>query len=151
MQDLASQPAFNVYALCTIVLCLNLLVLWAYSGVVRGKSKRTPNHEDASTVAKGADLSEEKTPEEARVLRAHTNALANIVPFLAVGLLYALYGAPPTMAWIFFGGFTVARLGHTFAYLGGKQPWRTLCFALGVLFTLGVMVQIARIAIARMM
>jgi microsomal prostaglandin-E synthase 1 len=151
MQELASQPAFNIYALCAVVLCLNLLGLWAYSGVVRGKSKRTPNTEDASTVSKGSDLSDEKTPEEARVLRAHMNALANIVPFLALGLVYVITGAPALMAWIFFGGFTVMRVGHSFAYLGGKQPWRTICFALGVLLTFGVMIQIARIAIARMM
>jgi microsomal prostaglandin-E synthase 1 len=35
--------------------------------------------------------------------------------------------------------FTAARLAHTFAYLGGRQPWRTLSFTLGALTTLVLM------------
>jgi len=151
MQDLASLPAFNIYALCAVVLCLNMLGLWGYSGGVRGKSKRTPNPEDVTTVSKGHEVNSEDSPEMQRVLRAHRNALANIMPFLVLGLLYVIYGATAQMAWIFFGGFTVMRLGHTFAYLAGKQPWRTICFALGGLITLGLMIQVARLAVARMM
>jgi glutathione S-transferase len=151
MQDLASLPAFNIYALCTVVLCFNMLGLWGYSGGARTKAKRTPNPEDVSTVSKGAELRDTPSPEEARVLRAHMNALVNILPFLPLGLLYVIYGATPLMAWIFFGSFTVVRLGHTLAYLGEKQPWRTICFALGGLITFGLMIQVARLAIARMM
>jgi prostaglandin-E synthase 1 len=151
MQDLASLPAFNIYALCTVVLCLNLLALWGYSGGVRGKSRRTPNPEDVTTVSKGHEVNSQDSPEMERVLRAHRNALVNILPFLPLALIYVIYGATPLMAWIFFGGFTVVRLGHSFAYLGGKQPWRTICFALGGLITFGLMIQVARIAVARMM
>jgi uncharacterized MAPEG superfamily protein len=151
MQELASQPAFQIYSLCTLVLCLNMLGLWGYSGGVRGKSKLTPNPEDVTTVSKGHEVSAEDSPEMARVLRAHRNAIANILPFLPLGLIYVIDGASAKMAWILFGGFTVARLGHSFAYLGGKQPWRTLCFAIGGLFTLALMVEVARATIARMM
>lgn len=43
------------------------------------------------------------------------------------------------MAWAVFGVFTFARLAHSFTYLGGKQPWRTLSFALGGVATVTLM------------
>jgi microsomal prostaglandin-E synthase 1 len=151
MQDLANEPAFAIYALCTVVLCLNLLGLWGWSGGVRGKTKTTPNSEDATTVAKGAKVLDDEPPEVARVLRAQRNADVNVVPFLVLGLLYVINGASARAAWIMFGGFTLARIGHTFAYLGGKQPWRTLFFVAGGVITLALMVQVVRGSIARLM
>lgn len=136
MTNLASQPAFVAYAVSLIVLSLNLLFLWGYSGGVRSKTKTTPNKEDASTIAKGAKLIEGDPPEVARVLRAHRNAMANVVPFAILGLVYVLAGGSGTVALWVFGIFTVARLGHTVAYLGEKQPWRSLFFGLGGATTL---------------
>jgi uncharacterized MAPEG superfamily protein len=133
MQPLASNPAFVAYAIMAIVLSLNMLVLWAYSGAVRGKTKTTPNPEDAG---RGATVAETEPPEVARVLRAHRNATANILPFMILGLVYVLVGAPAMAAQLVFGGFTVVRLAHSVAYLGGKQPWRSIFFGLGGLATL---------------
>jgi uncharacterized MAPEG superfamily protein len=48
----------------------------------------------------------------------------------------------------YFGTFIVARLGHTFAYLSGKQPFRSLFFAVGQLAITGMAVQIVRTALA---
>jgi uncharacterized MAPEG superfamily protein len=151
MEELASQPSFRIYALCAVVLCLNMLGLWGWSGGVRGKTKTTPNPEDTGTTAKGAKVLDDDPPEVARVLRAQRNADVNIMPFLVLGLLYVIDGASVRAAWILFGGFTVARLGHTFAYLNGKQPWRTVFFIIGGLITLAVMVQVVRGSLARMM
>src|SRR4051812_6642598 len=109
MDQLTRNPAFGIYCLTTAILCLNLLVLWAYSGVTRGRSKTTPNVEDASTVVKGAAISKADPDAVARVLRAHTNTFVNGVPFLLLGLLYVILGASPTMAWILFGGFAFLR------------------------------------------
>ena len=136
MQPLASNPAFQAYAVMAIVLSLNMLFLWAYSGAVRGKSNTTPNAEDSKG---GAALVEVEPPEVARVLRAHKNAMANIVPFAILGLVYVLAGASGTAAQAVFGAFTLARLAHSFAYLGGKQPWRSLSFGVGGLATLVLM------------
>lgn len=132
MTSLAAQPAFVAYAVSIIVLSLNLLLLWAYSGVVRGKVKTTPNPEDA----KGAKLIEVESPEVARVLRAHANAMANIVPFAILGLVFVLAGGSVLAAEVIFGVFTIARIAHSFAYLGGKQPWRSMFFGIGALTTL---------------
>jgi uncharacterized MAPEG superfamily protein len=136
MTNLAANPAFIAYAVSLIVLSLNLLFLWAYSGGVRGKTKTTPNEEDASTVRKGSQLVDGDPPEVARVLRAHKNAMANIVPFAILGLVYVLAGATPMAAIVLFAVFTFARLAHSVTYLGGKQPWRSLSFGVGALATL---------------
>jgi prostaglandin-E synthase 1 len=141
MQPLASNPAFVAYSVMAIVLSLNMLVLWGYSGGVRGKTKTTPNPEDAKN---GAALVEVEPPEVARVLRAHRNATANIIPFAILGLVYVLAGAPALPAEILFGVFTLTRLGHSWAYLGGKQPWRSIAFGLGALTTLVLIGFIAR-------
>ncbi len=151
MDDLVANKSFVIYCLAAVALCLNMMLLWAYSGAVRSRTKTTPNAEDAASVAKGAAVTLDTPPGVARVLRAHRNALDNIVPFLILGLLYVLLGATTRMAWIMFGGFTAARFLHTLAYLGEKQPWRTLSFVAGGLFTFGVLVQISRATITLLM
>jgi uncharacterized MAPEG superfamily protein len=140
MTSFAAQPAFVAYVVTLIVLCLNMLLLWAYSGAVRGKVKATTNQEDA----KGNKLVEVEPPEVARVLRAHANATASIVPFLLLGLVFVLAGGSLLTAEIVFGVFTVARLAHSFAYLGGKQPWRSIFFGIGGLATLGLVVLLVK-------
>src|SRR5260370_1184317 len=62
MQTWMSNPPFVVYAITTLVLCANLLFLWAYSGAAGGKTKTALNLEDPSTVAKGAKLVEANPP-----------------------------------------------------------------------------------------
>src|ERR1700683_41269 len=101
----ASNPAFVAYALAAVALAANLIGLWTYSGAVRGKTKTTPNAEDAN----GKPVTEIEPPEVARVLRAHRNAEANILPFLVLALVYVALGASPTMARALFGGFVVFR------------------------------------------
>jgi uncharacterized MAPEG superfamily protein len=141
MPTLAANPAFIAYAVTVIVLSLDMLFLWGYSGAVRGRAKATPNAEDARGSAK---LVEVEPPEIARVLRAHANAAANIVPFAILGLVYVLAGAPPMTAAIVFGIFALARIAHAFAYLNAKQPWRTLSFVVGAATTLVLMGLIVR-------
>ena len=142
MSDLSTNPAFTVYTLCSSLLILNLLGLWAYSGAVRGKEKSVPNPEDVTTVSKGSTVSEVNPPGVARVLRAHGNAMANSIPFLFLGLLFVLQGGSGTEAWVFFGLFTLFRWAHTLTYLNEVQPWRTVSFALGLLTSLGLLIRV---------
>ena len=148
MPTLAANPAFVAYALSMLVLSLNLLLLWAYSGSVRGKSKVTPNNEDAGTIARGATVDQINPPEVARVLRAHANAMANIVPFAILGLLFVLVGGSATVAYVVFGVFTAARVMHSFVYLAAKQPWRSLSFGVGGVATLALMGFIVKALVA---
>jgi uncharacterized MAPEG superfamily protein len=127
-----------------IVLCLNMLALWGYSGAVRAKTKTTPNPEDVATVAKGSSVSLSDSPEIGRVLRAHRNATDNILPFALLAFLYVAYGASPMAMGIVCGIFTLARLCHTFVYLAGKQPWRTIFYTIGGVDTLVLMALIIR-------
>jgi prostaglandin-E synthase 1 len=145
MHSLLSEPAFVAYAITAIVLSLNLIGVWAYSGAVRGKTRTAINPEDAERFK--APLLEHDHPDVARVLRAHANAQANIYPFLFLGLVFVLAGGSATSAEIIFGGFTVSRLGHSFAYLAGKQPWRTIFFVLGGVATLALMVSIVMLLV----
>jgi glutathione S-transferase len=149
MHDFSYDMAYVIYSITALVLCLNMLGLWGYSGAVRGRTKTAWNPEDVGTVAKGAEVITTEAAAVARVLRAHTNAVANIVPFLILALLYVINGCSTRSALILFGGFTVARWGHTFAYLNEKQPWRSLFFGIGGLITIAVMVQVTRGVILR--
>jgi microsomal prostaglandin-E synthase 1 len=135
-----SNPTFLVYATTCLVLGVNMLFLWGYSGAVRAKTGVAINLEDSAL--HGAPLVEVDPPEVARVLRAHSNAQANIYPFLFLGLVFVLAGGRAATAAIIFGIFTAARLVHSIVYLAGKQPWRTGAFIVGGLATVALMVDI---------
>ena len=135
--NLLSNPAFVAYAVTCVVLSCNLIFLWAYRGAARNKCKSTPNPEDATRF--NATLADIDPPEIARVLRAHANAQASIVPFLALGLVYVLGGGPRGPALLYFSIFTVARWLHSWAYLAGRQPLRTLFFVVASVALFGLM------------
>ena len=64
------------------------------------------------------------------------------MPFLAVGLLFALTNPSLTAAKAYFFTFLVVRVLHSIFYLRGRQPFRTLCFAVGALAMIGMRVQV---------
>jgi glutathione S-transferase len=137
MSELAQNHAFQLYAATALLLTGNILYLWVKSGFVRAGTHTVRNAEDIQNV-KGAEHLEQDPPAVARVLRAHRNAVDNIVPFLIAGLLYVLLGAGLTGALAFFAPFVLVRLIHSFAYLGAKQPLRTISFVVGLLITIGL-------------
>ncbi len=140
MNSLQGNPAFIAYAITCLVLSANLIFLWAFSGATRGKTQTAINPEDAARF--GGALVDVNPPEVARVLRAHDNAQANIYPFLFLGLVFVFAGGSADFARIIFGIFVAARLGHSYAYLAGKQPWRTIFFIIGGLSTIALMLDI---------
>ena len=141
MNSLQSNPVFIAYAVASLVLSANLIFLWAFSGATRGKTKTAINPEDAAQF--GGTLVEVDPPEVARVLRAHANAQANIYPFLFLGLVFVLAGGSARVGEFIFGIFVAARLAHTYVYLAGKQPWRSVFFIIGGLTTIALMLDIA--------
>ena len=92
-----TQPAFAIYSpLHHRPLPQHPRPLWGYSGAVRTKTKTTHNPEDLEAFDKAAagKVVTADPPEVAHVLRAHTNAVVNILPFLLLdGLLYVVNGA----------------------------------------------------------
>lgn len=145
MSMFADNPALKLYALTSSVVAVHMLLLALWTGTVRVKYKKWVNPEDAK-LNKG-EQSDQDHPEVQRVKRAHQNALENAVPFFAIGLLYALSGAGKTGAQAYFFTFLGARVLHSIFYLWGRQPFRTLMFAVGVLCMFGMAFQVIRAAI----
>lgn len=141
-------PAFGVYCLFAVGLVMLLFVLDGVGSGIRARSKTAINPEDVGSTAKGARVVEEEVPAVARANRVWRNAFANIVPFLVVAFLFVLTGAKKMDAIIYFSVFAGARVLHAIAYLAGKQPWRTLFFAVGQVATLGLAFHVVRYALA---
>ena len=141
---MTKDPAFFAYTLTVLVNSLNILVLWNFSGGTRGKTKTTLNKEDAGTVVRGATVVESDPATVARVLRAHRNTFDNTIPFLLLGALFVAQQPDLLELQILLGVFTAARLLYSVAYLSELQPWRTLSYAVGVLATLALIVEIGR-------
>jgi glutathione S-transferase len=145
---LATYPAFGPYALTAALLSVHLLVLWQLTGAARGKSKTTPNEEDAATILKNAKVQQEEPVGVLRARRVFDNAQANTIPFLILGLVYVLLGASPTMAWAVFGSYSAARIGHSVFYTLAKQPWRSLAFIAAQCATFTLVILVVRAAVA---
>jgi uncharacterized MAPEG superfamily protein len=129
-------PGLVAYAVTLLVLSANLVVLWAASGAARNSSKVAINPEDAALFK--VPLEPADPPAVARVLPAHANAQATIYPFLFIGLTYVLAGGSARVAWVIFAIFCVARIAHSFAYMAGWQPWRTIAFTVSGLALLAL-------------
>lgn len=136
MTGITAHPAFLAYAFATIVLTLNLLVLWVLSGAQRARGGVAINPEDGARYS--APVSDVDPPAVARYLRAHRNAEATIYPFLLVGVVFVLAGGGAAVAVPIFSVFVVARIAHSIVYLRAMQPWRTIAFAMSLLAILAL-------------
>jgi prostaglandin-E synthase 1 len=139
-------PALVAYSTTCLVLSANLIFLWVYSGAVRARGGVAINPEDAARF--GAQHAEHDPPAVARVLRAHANAQATIYPFLLLGLAFVLAGGSYVVAVSLFSIFTIGRIGHSIAYLGGRQPWRTIFFMISGLSLIALMIALIWVLVA---
>ena len=117
--------------------------------MVRGKTKTAINHEDSNAFK--AKLVDVDPPEVARVLGAHSNAQAIIIPFLFLGLLFVLMGGSAGTAGIFFGLFTLPRLLHSVFYLAAVHPARTIAFAVSGLTAIALLIDVAWMLVQMLM
>jgi uncharacterized MAPEG superfamily protein len=145
MHAFLDNPALALFALTGSILAIHLILLALWTGTVRVRTKAWVNPEDAR-LNKGNNV-ELDHPDVQRVKRAHQNALENFVPFVAVGLLFALTNPTATAARAYYFTFLAVRVLHSIFYLWGRQPFRTLCFAVGVLSMLGMGVQVIMAAV----
>jgi prostaglandin-E synthase 1 len=137
---LLAFPGFRLYALCAIVLVFKMHAVGIFTASTRARLKVALNAEDAASF--GAQLTTAEHPDVERVLRAHRNDLENIPPFLILGIIAVLVGAPVWGLRICFIAFTAARVVHSLAYVKSMQPWRTLSFGIGGLSLLALSVMI---------
>jgi len=127
MNALLADPVLRLFSACTAILAIKILVTANYTGILRTTRRTYATPEDYRFF--GLDPATRVDEQIERIRRAHQNDLENILPFFAVGFLYALSGPSYSAAWWFFVTFTVARIAHTVVYIAGLQPWRTIAFA----------------------
>jgi uncharacterized MAPEG superfamily protein len=137
-----TNPAFAAYAIASTIVALHFFVMSGYTGRVRAKAKHYTNAEDAGFFKVNA--AEGDHPDVERVRRAHANLIESAVPFFVVGALYAATGPSKEAALAYYGSFVAARLLHSIVYIWGKQPYRTICFVVGVLSVVGMAVHVLR-------
>lgn len=129
---------FVVFGITVILLSLKALFLGTATAATRGRLKSFLNSEDAEWLG---GVHANPDPEAvARLGRAHRNDLENLLPFFICGLLYVLAGGQALAGYIYCGVFLVARVFHTFAYLGARPMLRrnAYTFAFLVIVILGV-------------
>ena len=146
MEGIWQVEAFRLYAIVATIVSLHIIALALWTGSVRARRKVYVNPEDVAML-KGTG-GEHDHPDVLRVKRAHMNLLENAVPFLVIGALYALCSPSTLGAQAYFFTFLGARLLHSVFYLWGKQPFRTLTFAIGVLAVVGMAIHVIRVAVA---
>ena len=143
MSTLATDPQFKVYAICSAILSLQMLVLGGLTARTRALHKGYMNPEDGKVSFGDAKLVEgAEHPDVARIQRAHRNLLESLPMFFALGLIHLLAGASALGGEICFGVFTGARVLHSIVYIKALQPWRTMMFAIGALSLVALIVQI---------
>jgi len=142
VNELMANPAFQTYAVCAAILAIKMLLTGNYTAMTRVRNKGFVNPEDAASF--GGALSEQELPAVAHALRIQRNDLENIPAFFAIGLLYVLLGASPFGATVYLWTFTIARVLHTLAYMARLQPWRALCYFVGVACMIGMIVQVLK-------
>lgn len=131
------------YALATVILFLKMVAISVYQGQQRFKYKSYKAPEDARAV--GVAPAAEELPQVLRAGRAWLNDLENIPAFWALGWVYIVADASPSMAPWLFMIFTGARVVHTWCHINALQPWRALTFFAGlfVLLMMSVMILLA--------
>ncbi|XP_056605217.1 microsomal glutathione S-transferase 1.1 isoform X2 [Triplophysa dalaica] len=127
--------AFSTYAAIVI---LKMMLMDLFTSYLRLTKKVFANLEDTNLVKTTEDRRKcvRVDPDVERVRRCHQNDLENIIPFVVIGLLYALTGPDLYAALLHFRVFVGSRFIHTVAYLVAlPQPSRGLAWIVGLFTT----------------
>ncbi|KAI9517004.1 hypothetical protein NQZ68_011481 [Dissostichus eleginoides] len=135
--------AFTTYAVIVVVKMMLMAPLTAFYRMTRGAFA---NEEDVAR----KPVEERKKllrnhPDVERVRRCHQNDIETIIPFVLVGLLYALTGPVLSTALLHFRIFAGSRICHTIAYLFSlPQPSRGLSWVIGLLVNFSMSYSVLR-------
>lgn len=136
------NPAlFSIFALSTLLLSLKALFLGMATAVTRGRLKQFLNAEDAEWLG-GVHLASD-SEQAARIGRAQRNDLENLLLFVVVGSLFMIAGGGLVAGSLYCGAFLIARLAHSYAYLGRRPALRRNAYTLGFLVILAMAVHAA--------
>ena len=128
MHELMQDSTVRLYVLCATILVLKMSFTGSATGIMRWRRGTYVTPEDYTFMGKKPAAPDETVE---RLRRVHQNDLENILPFLIIGLPYALSSPSSGIASGLFVIFTLARLLHTATYLAGMQPWRSIFFEAG--------------------
>uniref|UniRef100_A0A8B9D4R0 Microsomal glutathione S-transferase 1 n=1 Tax=Anser cygnoides TaxID=8845 RepID=A0A8B9D4R0_ANSCY len=119
LTQLIDNEVFRAYATYATIVLLKMMLMSLITAYFRITRKAFVNPEDTASYGKGESAKKylRTDADVERVRRGHLNDLENIVPFLGIGLLYALSGPDLSTALLHFRIFVGARITHTFAYL----------------------------------
>ena len=137
MQELMNEAPFRVYAAVSAVLIIKMVLLAFATIAFRVKATAFANPED---MPDGRKAEPDDTVE--RLRRIHRNDLENILPFVFLGMLYVLVGAPLSGIQIYGYTFLIARFLHSAFYFVKVSKLRSLMFAINGLCLIGMCVQI---------
>lgn len=126
--------AWKLWALSVLALTLKMLVLATLTSRQRLAKRVFASPEDYAS--QGIAVKTTRDADVERHRRAHRNDLENVLPFFAVGAIFAATAPTPLSAWLCLPGFALARLLHTIFYLRGAMPHRTIAYAYAYFATL---------------
>lgn len=150
MAPIIEDEAFLAFSTYATIVILKMMLMAPLTGFFRFKQKAFSNQEDL-WLAKNAEEKKKMLradPEVERVRRCHQNDLENIIPFIVIGLLYALSGPDLATAVLHFRVFVVSRICHTVSYvLALPQPSRALSWVTGMLATFSMAYRVLHTAL----
>ncbi|KAL6117145.1 mgst1 [Pungitius sinensis] len=137
MAKLIEDEVFMAFATYSTIVILKMMLMSPMTAFFRLTRGAFANEEDVALkpVEERKKLLRTHTDVE-RVRRCHQNDLENIIPFVLIGLLYALTGPKLSAALLHFRVFAACRIFHTIAYVCAlPQPSRGLSWVVGMLVT----------------
>lgn len=118
--DIFQDPAFRLYAIAALLGVIKIMGQgWITVRAMLAENAGYASPEDLrpGAINKTPDPSQlEPNDRVERSRRMHRNDLENIPGFWVAGALFVLTGPPLWAAWLFCGGFVLARAGHAWAY-----------------------------------
>ena len=133
-----ADPVVRLYVVVYALLLVKIAVVGMYTSTLRIRRKVYATPEDYAL--QGLAPRPARDEDNERVRRAHQNDLENILPFFVAGFLFLLTRPSLTTASIYLIGYLLARTLHSFFYIRGVQPHRTIAFTLGGVLTLAMIV-----------
>jgi len=140
-----ADPVWHLLAVVSVLLVFKMMLVGTWTSVIRLRRNVYATEEDYAL--RGLPAAAGRDADVERTRRAHRNDLENVLPFLAVAPFYAMTGPSLGAARVFFWGFFVARALHSVFYIRGRQPHRTIAFAVAQLtFVAMLIVTLTRLA-----
>ena len=142
MRSLLDVLAFRYWLISLIVLFFKMWANSMVQGLHRFRADSFDWPEDTRTFGRGTATGTPAAEGFERANRCWRNDLENIPIYLFLALGFVLSGGLPFWAALYFTIFTVARAAHTFFYLRGMQPWRTLAYTAGLIVCVALAVHL---------